>query len=335
MFRFRLPTAVYTALLTLIFIFSLAACAPSPAAPAIPEASEAPQGNAEAAVQAVNWLVATHQNEDGGYTAFSGGADMAPSSVPGTLDALLALAAVEGQEAAIAPAAYLQSQPDDVADFVSQGGGNAGKVLVALTAVGDSPREFGGYNLVISSTQQLSPTGQLNATTAYNQAWAIVGLHAAGEPIPPTAVAWLTDQQTAAGSWSDGFGTDDNPDATGMAMMALVAAGGEAEALDTAVGFLRAAQNEDGGWGYTSGSPSNPNSSALAIQALIALGEDVSSSESTWAKAGVAPLDVLLSFQSDNGAFQADFGDGPFDDFYATVQALPAVAGQAFPLVRE
>jgi hypothetical protein len=38
----------------------------------------------------------------------------------------------------------------------------------------------------------------------------------------------------------------------------------------------------------------------------------------------------LLAFQSETGAFQADFGDGPFDDFYSTVQALPAAAGRSF-----
>ncbi len=325
MFRFRLPTAVFTAIL-----FILAACAPSPAAPA--PTAPLSQGNAEAAAQAGQWLVATHQNDDGGYTAFSGGANLAPSSVPGTVDALFALVASDAS-AISEPAGYLQANSADVADFVSQGGGNAGKILMVLTAVGQSPRDFGGYNLVISTTQQISPTGQINATTSYNQALAILGLSAAGEEVPATAVAWLVAQQTAAGSWPDGFGTDDNTDATGLAVMALVAAG--AEVGDTAVSFLRTAQNEDGGWGYASDSPSNPNSSALAIQALIALGEDVSSAESAWAKAGVAPLDALLSFQSDTGAFQADFGDGPFDDFYATVQALPAVAGQAFPLVRE
>jgi hypothetical protein len=43
-------------------------------------------------------------------------------------------------------------------------------------------------------------------------------------------------------------------------------------------------------------------------------------------------LNALLLAQGESGAFQADFGDGPFDDFFTTVQAIPAVAGKAFPL---
>ena len=326
MFRFRLPTAVFTVILLI-----LAACAPSPAIPA-PTMEVVSQGNAEAAAQAGQWLIATHQNDDGGYTAFSGGANLAPSSVPGTVDALFALVAIDSSATSDA-AEYLQANPADVADFVSQGGGNAGKALMALTAVDQSPRDFGGYNLVISTTQQISPTGQINATTSYNQALAILGLSAAGEEVPLSAITWLVAQQTAAGSWPDGFGTDDNIDATALAVMALIAAGVEVE--DTAVSFLRTTQNEDGGWGYASDSPSNPNSTAVVVQALIALGEDVSQTNSTWAKDGIPPLAALLSFQSDSGAFQSDFGEGPFDDFYATVQAIPAVAGQAFPLARE
>ena len=36
--------------------------------------------------------------------------------------------------------------------------------------------------------------------------------------------------------------------------------------------------------------------------------------------------------QAESGAFQADFGDGPLDDFFSTVQSIPAAAGKAFPL---
>ncbi|MCA9982376.1 MAG: hypothetical protein KDD89_16135, partial [Anaerolineales bacterium] len=104
-------------------------------------------------------------------------------------------------------------------------------------------------NFVISTTAQLSPTGQINATTAYNQALALLGLIASREPISPTSVTWLKDQQTVAGSWPDGFGVDDNPDATALAIMALVAAGESLNSLDTAVAFLQNEQLADGSWG--------------------------------------------------------------------------------------
>jgi hypothetical protein len=38
------------------------------------------------------------------------------------------------------------------------------------------------------------------------------------------------------------------------------------------------------------------------------LGEDIASSDSSWAKEGRTPFDVLLSWQSESGAFQVNFG---------------------------
>ena len=75
----------------------------------------------------------------------------------------------------------------------------------------------------------MSPTGQYGVNNAFNQSLAMLGLSAAGEAMPDSAVAWLLAQQAPAGdmagSWDDGFGTAGNADATAMAIMALVAAG--------------------------------------------------------------------------------------------------------------
>jgi hypothetical protein len=266
---------ISTAVLAVAFSFTLLLTSQLRAAP---QANTAVPDQARASENGVIWLVETHQNDDGGYTAFSQGANQSPSSIPGTLDALLAIAAT-GHSPAVTypgktnnPVAYLQAKAADVAAYAAHGGGNAGKTLLALTAVGQNPRDFGGYNFVISTTAQLSPTGQINATTAYNQSLAILGLIASREPISPSSISWLKDQQTVGGSWSDGFGVDDNPDATALAIMALVAADEPLNNLDTAVSFLQTAQNEDGGWGYSATSDSNPNSTALVIQALKSAG---------------------------------------------------------------
>jgi hypothetical protein len=312
MFRFKLFA------FALLLFGMMAACAP-----AQPVATPTPEPLSPAG-QAVQWLVTTHQNEDGGYTAFSSGANQAPSSVAGSVDALLALAAGGGDVTPVL--AYLQANPEGVVAYAAESGGNAGKLLWALTAVSQNPRDFQGINLLVPLTEPVAPTGELNSTTAYNQALALLGLSAAEGEIPPASVAWLMGLQAENGSWDDGFGTAENNDSTALAIMALHRLGVEAEGVNTAVAFLRTSQNDDGGWGYATGMPSNPNSTALVIQALRALGEDVQSANSPWAKNGVAPLTALLSFQSASGAFQADFGDGPFDDFYATVQTLPALA---------
>lgn len=289
---------------------------------------------------AVHWLAATHQNDDGGYSDFSAGANLAPSGVAGTMDAIQAIAAAGHNPAAnypgksANPLAYLQNNPGTVAGYAAGGGGPTGKVILGLTAVNQDPREFLGYNFVLSLTSQLSPTGQYNAVTAFDQSLALLALTAVHQSVPPSATQWLKDQQAANGSWDDGYGTADNADATAMAIMALAAQGEPltGTAVISAVTFLAATQLPTGGWEYGAGFGGNANSTALVVQALSALGEDFYTVGGAWDQGGNTPLAALLAFQNNTGAFQSDFGFGPFDDFSATVQATPAAAGRPYPL---
>lgn len=284
----------------------------------------------------VEWLVATHQNDDGGYTSFSGGANAQPSDVSGSLDAIQAIAAagynpaVNAPDETSNPIAYLQNNVADVADYATGGGGSAGKIILGLTAASQDPYDFMGYNFVLSLTTQLSLTGQYNAVTAYDQSLALQALAVVSETVPATATQWLKDQQSANGSWmSYGF---DSVDATSMSIMALVAQGETVTgtALISATQYLADNQLETGGW--SGGFGENANSTALALQALSALGEDFYTVSGAWDKNGNTPLSALLGYQNNTGAFQSDFGSGPFDDFYATVQSIPGVTGKAYPL---
>lgn len=293
-----------------------------------------------AADAAINWLVVTHQNDDGGYSNFSAGANQAPSGVAGTMDAILAIAAAGHNPAAnypgksANPLTYLQDNPAAVAAYAASGGGPAGKVVLGLTAVNQNPRDFIGYNFVISLTSQLSPTGQYNAVTAFEQSLALLALTAVREAAPLSAAQWLKDQQAANGSWDDGYGTDSNPDATAMAIMALVGQGEPlaGTVLSAAAAFLADAQLPTGGWEYGLGLGANANSTALAIQALSALGEDFYTVGGPWDQGGNTPLAALLALQNSTGAFQSDFGFGPFDDFFATTQAVAGAVGRPYPL---
>ena len=310
------------------------------AAQAQPEADE----QVQAVGRAANWLVVNHQNEDGGYTAFSSGAGAAPSDVAGTVDAVLALASTGYNVAApypgrdTTPVQFLEENSAELAAYAAQGGGQSGKLILALTAAGQNPREFGGYNFVISHTEHLSPTGAYNVNTPFDQSLAVLAQAVVSDSVPASATQWLLERQSSeaglSGSWDDGFGTVGNVDGTALAVMALVAAGEPVSGtvLSEARAFLAQAQLESGGWGYTAEGSESANSTALAVQALSALGEDFYSSDSEWAREGISPLQALFGWQSENGAFQADFGEGPFDDFFTTVQALPAAAGHAYPL---
>lgn len=305
----------------------IAACTPA-------GGSEAVAGDQEAAGRAAGWLVSTHQNDDGGYASFSTGANTAPSDVVGTLDAVLALA-VLGGDAVNPPLDFLRANVADLQALAAEDGAQAGKVVMALVAADVDPYEFDGHDYVADLQGHLQPSGDYGVADAYKQSSAILGLAAAGEPVPAEALAWLEERQAESGSWDDGFGTLDNPDATAMAVMALLAGGRGADdaAVARAVAFLDGAQTAGAGWGYAPGLPASANSTALVIQALAASGESWAGDDGAWAMDGRTPLDALLAFQGESGAFQADYGDGPFDDFFATVQSIPAAAGRSFPLM--
>lgn len=271
---------------------------------------------------AVSWLISTHQNDDGGFTSFSTGANQAASDIGGTLDALQAIAAAGGD---IRPALdFLQEQGSLLTEYAHADGGSAGKALLALSAAGADPRGFAGQDLTLALTETISPSGEYNTNAPYAQAVAMLGLLSVpeSEGVAPTAVAWLQARQAEDGSWDDGFGTSANVDATAMALMALVAADVPTDhpSLSSATAFLRQSRQANG-WEYAPGFGTNANSTALALQALSAVGDDTAADRA-----------LLLAWQSASGAFHADFGSGPFEDFFTTVQAIPALTGRPYPL---
>lgn len=300
-----------------LLLLSLAAIAAQPALAQTDDATAA-------AARAVTWLVTTHQNADGGYASFSAGADAADSDINGTLDALLAIASTG--RVPVRTVAYLEENATALADYAATGGGEAGKTVLALTAIEQDPRAFAGNDFVATLTGFIGEDGQI-AATPYNQALALLGLAAAGEAAPEAAVQWLLDLQATegeiAGSWDDGFGTSGNVDATAMAVMALLAVDGAGaeDAVADALDFIAGAQRAEGGWAYADGFDPNANSTALALQALTAAGQDTAEAQA-----------ALTGYIGETGAFQADFGEGPADDFFTTVQALPALVGQPYPV---
>jgi hypothetical protein len=308
------------------------------ASPRARDAALAEVSQVSAAERAAAWLVDAHQNDDGGYASFSTGANKAPSTPGGTFDAMLALTAV-GYPAhapypgeARAPVDYLLQNLEDVIDYAGEDGAQAGKAVMALAAAGEDPRDFGGSNFVALLKGHQKPNGQLGSDP-YKQSLAMLGLAASGESVPASAVNWLKARQGPGGAWDDGFGTAENADATAMAIMALIAAGQSpsSNAVKAGIDFLDATQLA-GGWEYGPGFGTNANSTGLVIQALSAAGEPWYESSGRWVMDGATPLEALAGWQAASGAFQADFGQGRFDDFFATVQSLPALSGKAFPL---
>ncbi len=289
--------------------------------------------------EASTWLFQENQSADGGFGIDFNTGERA-SNVPTTLDAILAISAA-GYDADVvycgaenSSVGYLKTNAEEAFQYAGTTGGANGKMILTLAATNQNARNFAGRDFVTLLQEQLELSGAFSGQNAFNQALAVLALTAVDEPIPDEAVGWLEDQQSADGSWNDGFGTDRNVDATAMAIMALIATGKDPAQSNVAAAleFLTDSQLASGGWEYGSGFGENANSTALAIQALSAADEDFFNRDGVWAKNGLSPMDALLAWQNTSGAFQADFGEGRFDDVIATLQAIPALTGEPYPL---
>jgi prenyltransferase beta subunit len=307
---------------------------------ALPGLSEAPLpvlGRRAMARRGLTWL-AEKQNDDGGFGTSAG------SSPGGTAEVVFAFAAAgidlnTVQSArGISPLGFLATQ----VPTYSHDGGEVGKLVLAAVAGDGDPRAFGGYDLVISLTNQISPSGQFNTNSNFKQAIGMLALEAAGQAVPLTTTQWLQGQQMADGGWewAAGSGWGSDPDTTAIAIQALIAAGEPVTATTviSAVSYLHALQNDDAGFPSGFDPASNSNSTAYAIQGLLAAGEDLMNDDAgqgwVWVRNGRTPVNALRSFQKSDGPLVYQWGGyfGPTDNMAATYQAVPALLGRYHPM---
>ena len=275
----------------------------------------------------------TQQNADGGF-----GSGFGPGSAVGsTADAVVAIVAAGGD-----PAAFVQDG-NSTLDYLAanaaavDNAGDLAKLIMAAVAAAENPRTFGDTDSVARLEAMAGEGGRIGTAndTFVSHILAVLALASVRRPISDAAVDQIVQAQQENGGWS-WDGTDATPadtNSTAFAVQALVAAGqAGSEAVANALDYYRGIQNEDGGWPYQSpsdfGTDTDANSTAVTIQALIAAGEDPAGWEGS---GGVSPAETLEAFQTEGGAFawQAAMPD---DNLLATVQAIPALVGRAFPL---
>jgi hypothetical protein len=208
--------------------------------------------------------------------------------------------------------------------------GRAGLMLAAVAASGADPTSFAGVNLVDAINGTLQPTGAYSTTaesgfssgaaSGINQAFAIFGLVAAGQPIPTEATDWLVGVQEADGSWFDG-----DIDATSYGITALIGSGNVAptdESIQQAIAFLRSQQTASSAlWNDGDATGEAANSTAWAITALATAGY-LPMGES-WAQSGTTPQQALVGLQNDEGIIA-----GTFENAYSTLEALNGLTAQ-------
>jgi hypothetical protein len=304
-----------------------------------------------AAAYAAGWL-ADQIGPDGTVV---GGFD--PLGDAGSAALALAAAGVEAEAFDRAVARVV----DDIEDFIAPAGpddaGRMGRALLLADAAGLDPHDVNGVDLVVrldaslgAFTPGLYGAADPTFDGTFRQGIAIAGLAAVGEAPPVSAVDWLSAQQcdhatpAAAGGWqpyrsdtavpctAPDSTTFSGPDSNSTAMALLgLAAVGEEPLWDPWV-FLASTQAPDGGWAFLVGGLTDPNSTGLVLDAMRAWGE----SPANWVVGSTTPLDALLSFvigcgADGAGAFASPYSQGA-PDLFANLDAIPAAAGETFPL---
>ncbi|MFL5731976.1 MAG: prenyltransferase/squalene oxidase repeat-containing protein [Chloroflexia bacterium] len=271
--------------------------------------------NTEQAAKAMDWI-RTQQKPDGSFAGLGAGS---------TVDAVLAMLAAQQVPSSFVnggktPVDFLQSKAADLAKTP----GGAGKLLLTVAALGLDGKSFGGVNLVDAINSSLDPATGHYGKDAIGQAFAMLGLKAAGETVPQKAIDLLKSVQAADGGWAFSGETKagaSDTDTTAVVVQALAALGepDSSPAMQKALDYLRSQENADGGFPYQKagefGGESDVDSTAYVAQALAYLGSGSDKAVS-----------FLLSMQKPDGAFEWEASEKD-DNAEATYQAVPAILG--------
>jgi hypothetical protein len=240
-------------------------------------------------------------------------------SVGQQADAIVALAAAGRSRASLRPRLTRMSA---AAFRYATTAGGAGKVVLATVAAGGNPRSLGGVDYIRRIENQYA-AGRYGVT-AYDQAFAMLALRAAGEPTPAAAVTAL---RAARGKGGWGFAlrkaSPDDVSATGLTIEALRAVGmSRADAaLRGATAWLAAQINTRGGFGIDGrGQATEANSTAIAIRALRAMGRTPAT----------ATRRALRNLQEADGGFRFT-AMVKESRLLATVDAVLALSGHRLP----
>lgn len=236
------------------------------------------------------------------------------------------------------PNGYYEGYRSSLAAYLKKCGGilderkntEYSRTIIALTAIGENPRDFAGFNLLLPLADYKKTTLQgLNGAV-----WALIALDCGGYAVEQSSgaevqatrelyIEKILAGQNDSGGWSFGGNADDSSDTdmTAMALQALAKYRTSADvgaAVEKALGCLAAMQLEDGGFpGMKS------ESCAQVITALCEL--EIPLTDARFVKNGCTVLDKLLSYRTAQGGFCHAYGDDA-PNLMATEQALYALA---------
>ena len=208
------------------------------------------------------------------------------------------------------------------------------RVVLALTAIGRSPSDVAGYDL-------LTPLADYDSVVWQGLAgpvWALIALDSGNYAMPKAPggklqasremyIQYILSAQLADGGWAIS-GSSADPDMTAMALIALSSYTGQDQvkaAVAKGVDCLSRLQDSNGG--YSSWGTANAESTAQVILALCELG--ISMDDSRFFKGGNGLINGLLSYYNagSGGAegFCHTLSDSEGSDQMASEQAFCAL----------
>ncbi|MBN2168642.1 MAG: hypothetical protein JW738_05310 [Actinobacteria bacterium] len=203
------------------------------------------------------------------------------------------------------------------------------RACFALASAGVDPRSFQGRNLVAEINANVFPDGRIG-NSVNEHVWGTIALSSAAERLPSNCVSWLSSVQNTDGGFSFAAGAASDPDDTGAALQALLAAGADpgSQTVDRALKYLVFCQGDDGGFKWKS-EFSNSASTAWAVQGISAAGEDTDSG--SWQKNGKTPVAFLLEMQQPDGHIRYT-NSSDAKPVWMTAEAVPALLKRPYPL---
>jgi LPXTG-motif cell wall-anchored protein len=205
--------------------------------------------------------------------------------------------------------------------------------IIGMLAVGQEPTDVDGRDLVQELVDRQNSDGSFGDW--FNETiWSMIALDTAkAEYDVSAAVKYLRDQQLEDGGFAL-FGTDSDPDTTGMVLIALASHNdieGVPAVIDKAIKCIEGLQEESGG--FASWGEESAESAAAVIRGLVAVGVD----PDTMAKNGNTVFAALMSYQLADKSFSHIIGGE--SDSMATSQALTAIGdmvnGNVFDRIRD
>ena len=224
---------------------------------------------------------------------------------------------------------FLKSVPSD-----QKSASAYAKYVLALTAAGQSPAEFGDEDYV-EKLKSFYKEGQFGEENLINDdIWAILALDSVGQEnlsMVQEAKNFILSYQNPDGGWSyDVSLSSSDTNDTSAAIMALIGAGvsESSPAIQQAVSFLRAQQQDDGGFAYLADSSSSDScSDAWVISAIYKLGHNPLDSD--WVKNGKSSLDHLKTLQDEDGGF---WWQSEGDNKFCTPYVLISLSEKYYPV---